>query len=208
MGSLDPLRTAVEDLFGNPILFVVLNKASGAVSIRAPNAAVILMCLSRDCIRDLASAYGLLLTKCCLMSEEVPRERSLPRHASKVVTFGSTSLLISLNCCLSTLASSEFPPCVGCICKLYIDNPAGREMGGRYYDSGIRQPTSCYARMGLHHLVCGPSRVALLEKVARLNTFPLDVIVISVVQRAPSQVRSTSTGESWCVANFGVFRLT
>ena len=129
LGSLDPLRTAVEDLFGNPILFVVLNKASGAVSIRAPNAAVILMCLSRDCIRDLASAYGLLLTKCCLMSEEVPRERSLPRHASKVVTFGSTSLLISLNCCLSTLASSEFPPCVGCIFKLYIDNPGAREMG-------------------------------------------------------------------------------
>ena len=89
MDSLDPLRTAVDDLFGNSILFVVLNKASGAVNIRAPNAAVIPMGLSRDCILGLASAYGLLLAKSCLMSEEVPRERSPPRHNSKVITFWS-----------------------------------------------------------------------------------------------------------------------
>ena len=53
-----------------------------------------------------------------------------------------------------------------------------------------------------------PQGVALLEKVARLRAFVLDVIVISVGRRALSHVRSTSTGKSWCVASFGVFRLT
>ncbi|KIK02237.1 hypothetical protein K443DRAFT_536550 [Laccaria amethystina LaAM-08-1] len=50
------------------------------------------------------------------------------------------------------------PPCVGCICGLYSDNQGVAGWCGRYSDSGVRQPTSCYARMGLHHPVCGPSR--------------------------------------------------
>ena len=51
MDSLGPLRTAVEDLFRNSVLFVVLNTDNRAVSIRASRAAAVPMCLSRNYTR-------------------------------------------------------------------------------------------------------------------------------------------------------------
>ena len=59
MDSLDPLRTAVEDLFRNSVLFVVLNTDNRAVSIRASRADAIPVCPLRDCTRGLSSAYVL-----------------------------------------------------------------------------------------------------------------------------------------------------
>ena len=79
----------VEDLFRTSVLFVFVSNAGLAVGIRAPQAEAIPMCLWRDCSRGLASAYGLSLTKRCLMSEEVPSKRSPPRHDSKIVPFRS-----------------------------------------------------------------------------------------------------------------------
>ena len=107
---------------------VFLDKTSLAVSIRAPQAEAIPICLSRDCSQGLASAYGLLLTKCCLMSEEVLSKMSPPRHNSKVVALPSYKPSQAF---CSTMASSEFPPSpwVGCIRKLYVDNSRGRGTG-------------------------------------------------------------------------------
>ena len=84
------------------------------------------MCLSRNCGRGLVGAYGLSLTKCCLMSAEVPSKGLRHVTTAKSSHFGATttSFLISLN-------NSHLPFCVAsaCICKLYIDNLGGCGMG-------------------------------------------------------------------------------
>ena len=146
LGFSRSTQNAVEDLFGNSVLLVFVNKPGLAVGIRAPQAEAIPICLSRNGSRGLASAYGLSLTKCCLMSEEVPSKRSPPRQDSKVVTFQSCdppqafwSLSIQA-IYLSAMTSSEFPPpSVGHLQTLHR---WPRGWGGRYHDSGIRHSTT------------------------------------------------------------------
>ena len=113
---------------------VFLDKISLTVGSRAPQAEAIPTCLSRDCSRSLASAYGPLLTKCCLIrSEEVPSKLSPPRHDSKVVAFRSYKPSQAFRS-VSMLAIHLLPwlrlnSPVGCICKLYVDHSGGHGTG-------------------------------------------------------------------------------
>jgi hypothetical protein len=91
MDSLDPLGTAVEDLFRNSVLFVVLNKASRAVSIKDPKAEAIPMCPSKDCTRGLASAYGLLVINSAQCLKRSPANSLRHVTTAKSSHFGATS---------------------------------------------------------------------------------------------------------------------